>query len=237
MPVNRLQRWPNTNPSLGLLYTLRKHVAFTQCRFNVDPQSSTLARHWNRIGCLYRVFWPLHYAAPEISANTIHWTNADVILGHRLRVWAKSTQPKDLKLYIAHVHKDWCTEIRTASPTTHPSCPWTELLNKPIIMLSQCWGIVGPWRCPNHTPALVVRMQSGAAFCQLGVIHYVLCYAHRGVIYFRLVKPQTQRNVTISHPSHKWIKCALNQMMDDDNHLPYSLSSWYVIQNWWQVQY
>ena len=45
IPDNRLRRWPNTNPSLGLLYTLRKHVAFNQCCFNVDPQSSTLARH------------------------------------------------------------------------------------------------------------------------------------------------------------------------------------------------
>ena len=49
MPVNRLRRWPNTNPSLGLLYTLRKHVALTQCCFNVDPQSSTLARLCNSI--------------------------------------------------------------------------------------------------------------------------------------------------------------------------------------------
>ena len=31
--------------TLGLLYTSRKHLAFTQCCFNVDPQSSTLARH------------------------------------------------------------------------------------------------------------------------------------------------------------------------------------------------
>ena len=45
MPVNRLQRWPNTNLSPGLLYTLRKHVAFNQYCFNVDPQSLTLARH------------------------------------------------------------------------------------------------------------------------------------------------------------------------------------------------
>ena len=49
-PVNRLRRWLNTNPSLGLLDTLRKHVAFTQCCFNVDPQSSTLARHKNSLG-------------------------------------------------------------------------------------------------------------------------------------------------------------------------------------------
>ena len=50
MPVNRLRRWPNTNLSPGLLYTLRKHVTFNQCCFNVDPQSSTLARHSNSIG-------------------------------------------------------------------------------------------------------------------------------------------------------------------------------------------
>ena len=44
---NRLRRWPNTNPSLGLLYHLRKRLTFTQFCFFVDPQSSTLARHWN----------------------------------------------------------------------------------------------------------------------------------------------------------------------------------------------
>ena len=45
MLVNRIQRWPNTNLSPGLLYTLRKHVTFNQCCFNVDPQFLTLARH------------------------------------------------------------------------------------------------------------------------------------------------------------------------------------------------
>ena len=45
IPVNHLRRWPNTHPSLGLLYTLRKHVALTQCCFNVDPQFLPLARH------------------------------------------------------------------------------------------------------------------------------------------------------------------------------------------------
>ena len=52
MLVNRLWCWPNTNLSSGLLYTLSKHVAFNQCFFNVDPQSSTLAHHWNSIGWL-----------------------------------------------------------------------------------------------------------------------------------------------------------------------------------------
>ena len=45
MPVNRLRRWPNANLSPGLLYTLHKHVLFNQNCFNVDRQSSTLARH------------------------------------------------------------------------------------------------------------------------------------------------------------------------------------------------
>ena len=50
MPVNRLRRESNTDLSLGLLHTLRKHVAFSQFCFNVDPQFSMLARHWNSIG-------------------------------------------------------------------------------------------------------------------------------------------------------------------------------------------
>ena len=50
MPVNRLRYWPSTNLPPGLLYTLCKHVTFNQCCFNVDPHSSTLARHWNGIG-------------------------------------------------------------------------------------------------------------------------------------------------------------------------------------------
>ena len=70
MPVNRLRRWTNTNPSLGLLYTSRKHVTFTQCWFNVDPQSLMLARHWNSIGWLYRVFWLLH--AGDYTGDASH---------------------------------------------------------------------------------------------------------------------------------------------------------------------
>ena len=50
MTVDRLRRWPSTNLSQGLLYSLRKHVSFNQNCFNVDPQSSTLVRHWNTLG-------------------------------------------------------------------------------------------------------------------------------------------------------------------------------------------
>ena len=42
MPVNRLRRWPNTNLSPGLWYTLRKHVTSNQYCFNVDHS----LRHW-----------------------------------------------------------------------------------------------------------------------------------------------------------------------------------------------
>ena len=99
MPVNRLRRWPNTNPSPGLLYTLRKHVAFTQCCFNVDPHSSTLARHWNSIGWFYRVFWlreTLFISAPETPDNTKHWPIADVMLVDRLWRWANIMLTKTL---------------------------------------------------------------------------------------------------------------------------------------------
>ena len=68
-PVNRLRRCPNTNLSPGLLYTLREHVAFNRCSFNVDPQFSTLARHWNNIRWLYRVFWLLHYAGDTLTSR------------------------------------------------------------------------------------------------------------------------------------------------------------------------
>ena len=35
----------------------------------------------------------------------------------------KSTYPEDMKRYIRHVHKDWCTEMSTVSHTQHPSFP------------------------------------------------------------------------------------------------------------------
>ena len=91
--VNCLRRWPNNNPSRGLLYTLRKHVAFTQCCFNVDQPSSTLSRHWNSIGWLYVFSYSyitlvtLYIPAPETPDNTMQWPNADVMLGHHLQRW------------------------------------------------------------------------------------------------------------------------------------------------------
>ena len=69
LPIDRLRRWPNTNLSSGLLYSFRKHVAFNQCCFNVDPLSSTLALKWNSIKCLYRVFWLLHYAGDALTSR------------------------------------------------------------------------------------------------------------------------------------------------------------------------
>ena len=64
--------------SPGMLYILRVQARVNQYCFNVDPQSSTLARHLNSLGRLYRLFWLLHYAGdfeipePETPDNTIH---------------------------------------------------------------------------------------------------------------------------------------------------------------------
>ena len=92
MLFNRLRCWPNTNPSLGLLSTLRKHVAFIQCCFNVDHS----LRRWPGIettlsdctDCCIVMRVRLSIPASETPDNTIHWLNADVMLGHRLRRWA-----------------------------------------------------------------------------------------------------------------------------------------------------
>ena len=89
MPVNCLRRWPNTNPTLGLLYTLRQHiskyVALTQCCFNVDPQSSTLAQVLLRHCYAGDAFHPgtrntsriTRYIAPMLMSATLsqHYSN------------------------------------------------------------------------------------------------------------------------------------------------------------------
>ena len=91
MPVNRLQRLPNPNSSLGLLYYLRNHVAFTQCCFNVDrfrrwPDIETALGDCTVFADVMLMTLPI--SAPETPDNTIHWPNGDVMLGHRLRRWA-----------------------------------------------------------------------------------------------------------------------------------------------------
>ena len=104
MPVNRLRRWPNTTPTLGLWNTLTQlpgeHVViFTQCCFNVGTTvfdaGPTLRQHWMIVLCLLEL-WP-RYADDAFLPrrqkghypdNTIHLRNADVMLGHRLRHWA-----------------------------------------------------------------------------------------------------------------------------------------------------
>ena len=87
MPVNRQRRWPNTNLSPGLLYTLRKHVAFNQCSFNVDPQLTH---------SLYYAGDALTSRRQKQQIQLIHWPNADVMLGHRLRRWANIIPTKTL---------------------------------------------------------------------------------------------------------------------------------------------
>ena len=133
-----------------------KHVAFSQCCFNVDPPSSTLVKqHWVIVPYFLTaalgVTVPVTFSipAPETPDNTIYWPNADVMLGHCLRRRAKTKTIqalitifnregifflntfyrrkyltyRDFKRYVAHGHKDWCTEMSTVSHTQHPSFP------------------------------------------------------------------------------------------------------------------
>ena len=94
MPVNRLRRWPSTNPSPSLLYTLRK----TWHSPNAVSMSINILQRWPVIEtasgdcnmfsecCIMLVMLPI--PEPETPDNTIHWHNVDVLLGHRLRRWA-----------------------------------------------------------------------------------------------------------------------------------------------------
>ena len=71
MQVNRLRRWPNTNLSPGLLYTLRTHVAFNQCCFNADPVFDavpSLKQHWVIVLSFLTAalcWWCFNIPAPE----------------------------------------------------------------------------------------------------------------------------------------------------------------------------
>ena len=62
MLVNRLRRWPNINSESAVYFAQTRDI---QCCFDVDPQSSMLARHCNSIGWLDRVFWLLHCYAGD----------------------------------------------------------------------------------------------------------------------------------------------------------------------------
>ena len=75
MPVNHIRRWPNIETEAGdcPLFVL---TAIGVTRY--APKG--------------------HY--PD---NTIHWPNCDIILGHRLRRWAASFQPKPFNLLTTNI--------------------------------------------------------------------------------------------------------------------------------------
>ena len=104
MSVNRVRRWPNSNLPSGMLYTSRKHVAFNQCCFNVDLQSTgrSLKQHWMIVLCFLTAalcWWCFNIPAPETPDNTIHRPNADVMLGYRLRRYDNIIPTKTLKAF------------------------------------------------------------------------------------------------------------------------------------------
>ena len=113
MLVNHLRCWPNTNPSPGLLYTLRKHVA---SRDVVSMLIHSL-RRWPDIetalgdcavfsDCCIVMRVTLSIPAPETPDNTIHWTNTDVMLGHRLRRWANIIPTKTLQALLTIFNRE-----------------------------------------------------------------------------------------------------------------------------------
>ena len=85
MPVNRLRRWPNTNPSLGLLYLRRWpdiETALGDCTVFSD--------------CCIVMRVTFSIPAQETPNNTIHRPIADLMMGHHMRRWANIIPTKTL---------------------------------------------------------------------------------------------------------------------------------------------
>ena len=119
------------------------HVTFNQCCFNVDRQSSTLARHWNSIGWVYRVFWLLHYAGDALTTRrqkhqitqyigvvgTARWT--DLSTRHHIK-----PSPKGSDLM-------WCLVLRwahlafpTMTYTVINGLQWISIIGSELIGLT-----------------------------------------------------------------------------------------------------
>ena len=93
MPINRLRPGPTLIHHWFCCILCANTWHSPNAIFNVVPQSSTLARHWNSIGWFDHVCWLLHcYAGDAFHPGarntnyTINWPNTDVMLGHRLRL-------------------------------------------------------------------------------------------------------------------------------------------------------
>ena len=102
MPVNRLRRWPNTNPSHGsccILCAKTWHspndVLMFQCLQRWPVIETALGDCTVFSECCILLV-TLSIPEPEILDNTIHWPNANVMLGHRPRRWADIILTKTL---------------------------------------------------------------------------------------------------------------------------------------------
>ena len=89
--VNCLRRWPSTNPSLGLLYTMRKHVtspnAVSMLTHNLQRWPDIETASGDRTvfsDCCIIMRVTLSIPAPETPDSTMHCPNADVMLVHCL---------------------------------------------------------------------------------------------------------------------------------------------------------
>ena len=92
----------------SFVYDISKQMEYTQCRFNIDPQSLTLAQHWNRIGWLSLVCsdcyasdtFLLCHQKGHFPDNTIYF---DPMLGHRLRRSANINPTKTFQILITNI--------------------------------------------------------------------------------------------------------------------------------------
>ena len=53
-----------------------KHEAFTQCYFNVGPESKTMGQHWNSTGWMSRACWKVKIKKRNLSFYPTNETEA-----------------------------------------------------------------------------------------------------------------------------------------------------------------
>ena len=92
MPANRLRRWPITDLSQGLLYT----VSMLTHSLRRWPVIETALGDCTVFSDCWIMVMTFQIPASKTPDNTIHWPNAEAMLGHRLRRWANIIPTKTL---------------------------------------------------------------------------------------------------------------------------------------------
>ena len=101
--------WHSTNAVLMLTHSRRRWPVMKQ--------------HWVIVQCFLTAalcWWRFNIPAPETPDNTIHWPNADVMLGHRLQRWANIIPTKTIQALNRKNNRDFFFWTLVKDKSTKP---------------------------------------------------------------------------------------------------------------------